>query len=206
MTGTSEDPLGFFGAATGQIYYQNQVLTVAAAPDLRALFPEIPEGWRAGVAAFLVQRDDTGPVRYGYGINAQAIARTVKEMDVYLSGRNLGVIERRMLPMSFALGAVIRRPEMLVSDGNLAGVVELKWSRESGAGVGIAAEYAVETSVMRSSLRVGWSICGEKFATLLPTAGLAFQLASLTLEAGVAPLGNLGTAEVISLGWTGPKK
>jgi hypothetical protein len=206
---TTEDYRGFFGREGGLVYYENLRLATALSPDLAAIVPAVPPGVTAGLTGFLIRRDaaDMG-TRYGYGINAQAAYRAFPATDFYVIGRNIGALQERPLPLGFAAGFTGRFPGAMRSGATvdtLSGVAELRWSRQNGPGVALAAEYAVDWDAMRSAVRLGWAIDAEKNASLLPACGLAFRLANLSLEAGLVFLGDLGTAQVITLGWEGKR-
>jgi len=207
---SSEDGRGFFGNEGGIFYYENLRVAAALSPDLASLLSPALSGLHAGVSGFVIKQDAAEmDTRYGYGINAQAEYRPDGALAVCAEGRNIGVLKGRPLPLGFAAGLEARIGGVRRSGGSsdrLAGAAEFRWSRQNGVGGSIAAEYSVEWEVLRSAIRAGWAVDTVKSASLFPTCGLAFRIANLSIEAGLVFQGDLGTAQVISLGWESRKE
>ncbi len=189
------------GGDTGMFSYQTLQVAVACAPDLRFLNEYVPVKIRAGAAVFLVQRDIAGDQGNGVGGNAGVTAEVARGFELYVTGRNLGGVEGVAMPMASSLGLSGRRAEVLVANDRFSGAIEGMWSREAGAGGGVAVEYALRGNALEVALRTGYTLSTAELAGTLPTVGLAVRIAHLSLEVGVASLGDLGVAKVLSLSY-----
>ena len=103
--------------------------------------------------------------------------------------------------MSASLGLSGGRAALLGGADRLRGAVEAFWSREAGVGGAVGVEYAMRWAALEAAVRAGYRYGTEEFASLLPTAGLAIRIKHLSLEVGVAPMGHLGVAQILSVSY-----
>jgi hypothetical protein len=199
---TTENPDGTYGSTTGSYSYQTIHGLLAWASDLELLGVFLPAPLRVGCALSFVQRDVADQSSLGAGVNAGGSMRVAKSCELYAAGRNAGTLRGASLPSSSSLGAVMRFAGMCLDGDRLSVAAEASFSGESGAGGAVAAEYALGWAEVETALRAGYSLSGGGTpAGSLPTAGLAVRISSISLEVGVASLGKLGVAQVISLSY-----
>jgi len=195
-----ENPAPPFAVDAGSFAYQTVQAAVAFAPDLSLVNDYLPVKVRVGAGLFLVRRSIADERRNGAGGIVGATAEVKRGFEVYAIARNLGRMGRTM-PMSTSLGLSGGRAGLWGEADRLRGAVETFWSREAGIGGAVGIEYALQWAALEAAVRAGYRYGTEEFASLLPTAGLAFRIKHLSLEVGVAPMGDLGVAQILSVSY-----
>ena len=199
LTAVTEDGSGAYGGPAGPVGYQAVVATLGAAPSLEALTEGWPVRLRTGAAVTFVRRELADSIAGGVGGSAGAVVEWPFGVSAWATARNLGLTNRTGWPAAFSFGAAWERNGLLLEDDRFSAALGGVLGREPGVGGVLAVEYGLDAGPLGVAARAGWSPATTTSASSWPAAGLVVRASSLALEAGLAPMGDLGWVQVVSL-------
>jgi len=201
LTEVDEDGAGNAGPPAGPVDYQAIAATAGVAPDLAALTVDWPVRIRAGAAVTVFRRDLAGTIQSGWGGSAGAIAEWPFGVSGWFVARHVGWSGTTGWPVESSAGGAWTGTSLLLDGDRLTAALGGAWGRERGVGGVLAAEYGLEAGGLGAAVRAGWTPSTTPSASRWPAAGLVLRAAALSLEAGLAPMGDLGWVQVVTVAY-----
>ena len=200
FTGTSETSGGEYMGEDAGYSYRTVSAGAAWAPDMSLLRDILGlAGLRFGAGMGLARREMVREVAYGAGLTLGAEAGFEDGWSAYARARNIGTMTGDLLPFSAGVGAVKRMENVFMPADRGVAAAEACLAREDGAGAGLSVEYVVRWLDMETGLRAGYGFTSAERASSLPSGGIVIRLGTVSLELGLASLGDLGMTEVVTL-------
>jgi len=194
---------GLFEPGTGTTPYRVVEGALGLSPDLTNLSADLPFPVEAGAALLMKHQDLAGRPVTGVGATVSLTLRVSPAVSLHAAGRDLGTTRGVVWPMTGSAGITWTKIDAWLDGDRMVVAGSGEFSRETGAGGGAVVEYGLARSGMGAALRVGEHLTLARSASVLPSAGLVLRVAGVTLELAVMPFGTLGTAQIVSLSYTG---